>query len=101
MADKEKLTREWVEVAEESDGGAIHLRPSDYPIPPARGRRHLSLEQRGGSEALGAGATDKLESIGSGSWSLDGDTLHVTAPGWEGNYQIEKLTDDLLILRKR
>lgn len=100
MDNTKLISREWVEIQEESSGARIVFRPIDYPIPPARGRRHLNLEESGVADAKVPGPTDKL--IGkSGKWSLEGRHLHLEAPGWEGEYEVEVLQEDLLVLRKK
>jgi hypothetical protein len=100
MTDTKSITREWVEIQEENKDGIIVLRPLDYPIPPARGRRHLDLGRGGLMDAKSPGPTDKLESSG-GEWSIEGKQLHLKAPGWEGDYDIEELKTERLILRKK
>jgi len=101
MSDANSITREWVEIQEEGKDGLIILRPLDYPVPPVRqGRRHLDLGKGGVMDAKKQGPTDKLESSG-GEWSIEGKHIHLKAPGWEGDYDIEDLKRDILILRKR
>jgi len=100
MADIKSISREWVEIQEESNGGRIVFRPIDYPIPPARGRRHLNLEAGGVADAKVPGPTDKLIGKG-GKWSLEGRRLHLEAHDWEGEYDVEDLQKDLLILQKK
>ena len=102
MADPRQLARKWVEVREESGDDRIVLRPSDYPVSASRGgRRHLELSPKGRVQALGLGATDRLEATGSGGWSLEGEALQLKLKGWEGTYDIEELGDDILVLRRR
>lgn len=102
MADPDELARDWVEVSEEGDGGRVVLRPQDYPIPPSRGpRRHLRLAPSGSVQSLAADARDALETKGQGHWSLNGKTLRLDLGGWEGDYEIEELGTDILILRRR
>ena len=102
MADRAELARDWVEVSEEGDGNRIVLRPQNYPIPPSRGaRRHLRLAPSGGVRSLAAGAGDAIESKGQGHWSLSGETLRLDLGGWEGDYAIEELGTDKLVLRRR
>ena len=106
ITDESKIAREWVEIREESKDGSFVFRPTDFPIPPARGRRHLRLTQQealtdeGTGEGLAAGPADKLEATSVGSWKIDKKTLYVSISGWEGEYQIEELKDDILVLQK-
>ena len=106
VTNENKIAREWVEIREESKDGSLVFRPADFPIPPARGRRHLKLTQlekstdEGTGEVLEAGPVDKLEATSFGSWKIDKKTLYVGISGWEGEYQIEKLQDDILVLQK-
>jgi hypothetical protein len=90
MTDIKFISREWVEIKEESSGARIVFRPIDFPIPPARGRRHLNLEADGVADAKDPGPTDKLIGKG-GKWSLKDRRLHLEAPGWEGEYDVEDL----------
>lgn len=102
MADREMLARDWVEVSEEGDGSRIVLRPAGYAIKPSRGgRRHLRLSPSGGVRSLAQGPGDALETKGSGGWSLKDETLSLDLGGWQGDYQIEQLGDDILVLRRR
>lgn len=102
MADREKLARDWIEVGEEGDGTRIVLRPPDYPVPRSRGgRRRLALAGSGKVRALAPGPADALESAGQGGWSLRGDILVLELPGWQGEYQVERLAEDILVLRRR
>lgn len=100
MIDIKYITREWVEIQEENKDGFIVLRPLDYPIPPARGRRHLDLSAGGLMEAKSPGPADKLESS-VGKWSIEGKQLHIEVPGWGGDYDIEDLKADIMILQKK
>ena len=106
VTDENKIAREWVEIREESKDGSLVFRPADFPIPPARGRRHLKLTQldkstdEGTGEVLEAGPADKLQATSVGSWKVDKKTLYVGISGWEGEYQIEQLQDDILVLQK-
>lgn len=106
MTDGNRIAREWVEIREESKDSSFIFRPIDYPIPPARGRRHLKLIQQGKQKAEGvgegleSGPTDKMEAASIGSWKVNKKILYVSIPGWEGKYQIEELQDDILVLHK-
>lgn len=99
MDDPGKLERHWVEMREESQGDRLVLRPADAPLPPARGRRGLVLRPGNVAEALSPGAADR--SVGTpGTWSLQGDTLTVSAPGWAGRYRVRFQDPDKLVLEK-
>ncbi len=100
MIDVHMLTREWVEIREEGGPERLLFRPTSYKIPPARGRRRLDLREPGQAVAKTPGPTDRLQSS-AGAWSLEGDELRVSAPGWEGAYRIEELTEDKLVLRPK
>jgi hypothetical protein len=101
MADKADIKGKWVEIGEESSGDRMVFFRSGSPIPPARGRRHLELTEQGGAHGAAPGPTDRLESTGSGGWSLEGDRLDIRVPGWEGEYDIEYVQDNKLILKRR
>lgn len=96
--DPELLCREWVEVREENIGNKIVLKPAASNIPPARGRCGLDLSIAGTAKAQSAGPDDKV--VGKpGVWSLIDDGLSVKAPGWDGDYQIEELTEERLVIK--
>ena len=102
MGDDIDISGEWVEVVEQAGKGQLVLLRPDAGVPPSRGgRRHLALADQGRADALGQGATDRLESVGGGGWAVDGGTLTLTLPGWEGTYDIEAIGDCRLILRRR
>ncbi|HID49085.1 MAG TPA: hypothetical protein EYP40_05650 [Chromatiales bacterium] len=101
MTDDPILARRWIEIREESKDDILVFRPEDYPVPPARGRRHLELSAEGQGRALGEGSTDRLETTSEGDWTTDGRTLRLSIPGWEGEYEILDLRDTILSLRKR
>lgn len=100
MVDRALVPRHWVELREENEGDRIVLRPFSAPIPPARGRRSLVLDPQSNAQGRRPGLTDRLvpEDGGAGSWSLEGDILTLSAPGWEGRYKIEELSEDRMIL---
>ena len=100
MVDAGRIARHWVEIREESQGDRLVFRPFEAPIPPARGRRSLVLKPGHAAESRSPGPTDRAVGAG-GEWEIEGDTLTVTAPGWEGRYRIEELSDDRLVLAKQ
>lgn len=97
MNSTELLAREWVEIREESDEKRIVLRPITYNVPPARGRRRLDLSEPGGVAAKSPNAADKMIST-EGTWTYENGELHIEAPGWSGIYQVEELSEDILVI---
>ena len=77
------------------------FRPVTADIPPARGRRRLDLTGPEGAVTRTPGTDDRMESAAPGAWALDGRSLTIDAPVWSGTYDIEAVTDDVLILRPR
>ena len=102
MTDEPKLSRDWVELREESAGDRVVFCPASDALPPSRRpRRRLELAASGGASGKGSGPGDATVLESSGSWSREGQTLHVALPGWDGDYDISELTDNRLVLTKR
>ena len=102
MSDENRISGEWVEVSEQAAEGQLVLLRPDAGVPPSRGsRRHLILADQGRANALGQGATDRLESVGGGGWAYEAGALTLSLPGWEGKYDIVTLDDRKLVLRRR
>ncbi|MGO1501964.1 MAG: hypothetical protein ACTHWH_11860 [Marinobacter sp.] len=98
LCDPNLLCREWVEIREENSGSRIVLKPATSEIPPARGRCGLDLSIAGKAEAQSAGPDDRM--VGKpGVWTLTDNGLSLKAPGWDGDYQIEELTAERLVIR--
>jgi hypothetical protein len=95
--DPAALIGDWVEVREEGGQGQIVLRPANSPIPPARGRRGLTIEQAGVVHARAPGADDRTTST-PGAWSIVGDRLTIDAPGWSGKYHVAQSSPEKLVL---
>jgi hypothetical protein len=98
--DPDALVGSWTHLREQDSGDLVAFRPSDSPIPPARGRKAMDLVAGGNLRQFTAGADDRRV-VSAGSWSLDGRelTLH-TEGGAEERYEVERLTDKELVLRK-
>jgi len=96
------LSREWVEIREESEEGRIVLRPLGPDIPPARGgRRRLDLREPGDASAREPGAADAMEAR-DGSWtSPEEGVLDIAVPGWTGTYTVIELHEDKLVIEPR
>ena len=104
MTEKPDLAGVWIEIREDSTDDKVVFRPVDFPIPPSRGgRRQLDLDASGTAKQFQAGPADKPEQAGNGSWSLQDDarTLNISLPGWEGVYDVEEATEDMLVLRRK
>ncbi len=101
MVDRKALCRDWVVMREESTGDRLVLRPADDILPPSRQpRRRLELAGSGAAMTRARGPADATMPESTGSWSFEGDRLHVALPEWQGNYDIRELTDDRLVLEK-
>lgn len=97
MADAEKLMKRWIEQREENTADRVVFRPAGYDLPPARGRRALDLSTADKAVARVPGPTDRPESQ-LGTWSVDGNTLTLAVGPWHGQFPIEELTSDKLVI---
>jgi hypothetical protein len=89
----------WVHVREQdSQVGRVYLR-SGTPIPPARGRKSITL-QPGGALINGLIGPDDRPLAGAGTWSSEADdTLVLTPDGQPAQrYRIVELTEARLVL---
>jgi hypothetical protein len=75
-------------------------RRGDRPFPPSRGRVSLTFEP-GGEVLVGGPGPDDRRSASPGRWDLDGSHLKVEAPGYSGDFDVEQIEDDRLVLRRR
>ena len=86
---------------EESTKDRLVFRTAHYAFPPSRGRRSITFIRDGTAKVNFPGPDDRRASS-DGLWSAKGKLLHVEAPGWLGEYEIESLEPDkLVILKKR
>ena len=97
MSELEKLARHWVEIAEESTPERIVLKPMSEKIPPARGRRWLDLSSPGQAAAFTANRADKMTAK-QGDWKFQDGLLELKAPGWNGEYEIEEINEEILVI---
>jgi hypothetical protein len=95
-----RIAGPWVQSHEEGDRDRIVLRRPDYPFPPARGRVAITLEPGGGVDARHPGADDRSVP-GTGAWSLSGSRLVISAPGLAGEFDVESIDEQTLILRRK
>jgi hypothetical protein len=97
--DADKLIGSWVQSQEEGDRDRIVMRRPDYPFPPARGRVAIALEP-GGEVGVRPPGPDDRSVPGRGAWSLSGSRLEISAPGLAGEFDVESVDDDALVLRR-
>lgn len=95
-----KLLARWVHSHEEDEGDKLVFRTSEFTFPPARGRTVVRLCADGVAEMELAGPDDRTVRP-SGSWSLAGRKLTVAAPGFAGEFEIESVDEQSLVLRRQ
>lgn len=96
----DQLLGTWRHSHEESHGDRIVLRPADFAFPASRGRRGITLRDRGVAEVEYPGPTDRTARA-LGRWALEGKRLMIDALGWSGTFEIEIAGKEMLVLRKR
>ncbi len=102
MEHQEKLLGAWVEIQERGDDGRVVLMRPDAGVPPSRGgRRRLEIDAEGHASSMAQGATDRMETSATGAWDMHDDIIDLKLDGWEGEYNVEKMTDTELILNRR
>jgi len=102
---KKYLARQWVHAYEEDSGGNEVYRPSDYKLPPARGREVLDLGSLSKGSRSIPGADDRPLST-SGRWVISEDVKTLSfqpATGAAGrvSYELVSVEEEKLILRRR
>lgn len=97
--DPARLARHWVHSHEEDRGGLMVFRPGDYSFPPARGRQGFTLLEGGRTVVDAPGADDRPTSA-AGRWRVQGGHLSIEAPGWSGEFEIESVEEDRLVVRR-
>jgi hypothetical protein len=96
----DRLLGRWVHSHEEDEPGRMVFRKGDRTFPPSRGRVSLAMEP-GGVVVVGGPGPDDRQSTGAGRWVVDGTHLSVNAPGWSGDFDVEQVEGDKLVLRRR
>lgn len=94
----EGLSGRWVHSHEEDEQGRTVFRSGGFEFPPSRGRLAFTLQPDGTAGVDAPGPTDRPVSH-EGSWHIDGDLLVITSPHWSGEFSVESLDDDRLVLR--
>jgi hypothetical protein len=96
----DKLLGRWAHSHEEGQGNRLVFRPADFAFPPSRGRTTLVFAAGGDLQVEGPGPDDRRRTT-SGRWSLQGNILTTTAPGWSGAFDIEAVDERALVHRPR
>jgi hypothetical protein len=96
----DKLLGRWAHSHEEGQSNGLVFRPADFAFPPSRGRTTLVFAAGGDLQVEGPGPDDRRRTT-SGRWSLQGNILTTTAPGWSGAFDIEAVDERALVLRRR
>ena len=97
-----ELTGQWVEIEEECSSDRLVFKSINSRIPPRRGgRRRLNLEGSGATESLQQGPADGLVQVSGSDWRLQSGLLSLDTAAWRGTYEIETLTGEELILKKK
>jgi hypothetical protein len=99
--DAGQLVGSWVHSHEEDTPTSMVFRRPSYAFPPSRGRMSIALTEDGGLTVGGPGADDRRTDR-DGRWTLDGDQLELSAQTWlSGQFDIEELGSDRLVLHRR
>jgi hypothetical protein len=99
---RNELTGTWLRSFEEETSGEYVFRSRGFAFPRTRApRSELRLRADGTVVALGAGPTDRLEvRPGLGEWSVRGSTLSLRTPPLTGEFTLEVIEPDRLVLRR-
>ena len=98
--DRAALIGSWMHSHEESEGGRLVYRPSDYAFPPARGRDGFELRSDGAIERFGPGPDDRQQTQ-HGKWTLSGEQLRLdVAGGRSERYVVDEADDARLVLQR-
>jgi hypothetical protein len=94
-----RLAGTWYRSFEEEHGEDLVFRPPSYTFPAARAPRPaLRLSDDGTAAALVAGPDDRARGE-TGSWTLDGVTLGVRTPQLTGDFLVQDVEADRLVVR--
>jgi len=100
--DRKLLVRHWVHAPEEDTATETVYRPSDFPLPPSRGRAGFEFSGDGTFKRIGIGATD-ISRVTQGSWkieSADAKEVSVTVDNEPRLMKIQELKQDRLAIKK-
>ena len=96
---KDELVGRWVHSHEEDTADFVVYRNSDYPFPPSRGRRAITLEKEGVAIAEYPGPDDR-PARSTGTWTLNGDILTISTPGWSHTFKLVEISPDFVTFHK-
>lgn len=98
-SERAPLLKCWVHSHEEDSGERMVLRPSEYPFPRARmARQAMALGENGEAEVEQPGPGDAATSTG--NWTLEGRNLRIVTPDFSGEYELESVDEEVLVLRR-
>ena len=93
------LLKRWLHSHEEDDGERLVFRPAQYSFPRSRGARQaMMLGEDGQAEVELAGPADA--STSTGRWGLEGRNLRIVTPDFLGEYELDSLDEEVLVLRR-
>ncbi len=100
VAGRDQLVGRWVHSHEEDTDDEMVFRPATRSFPPSRGRTRLELRADGTYVESSPGPVD-LPEQSTGSWSLEGDRLMLTARAGRPDHawQISAAESDRLMVR--
>ena len=96
---KDELVGRWVHSHEEDTADLVVYRNAEYPFPPSRGRRAFTLEKEGVAIAEFPGPDDRT-ARSEGSWTLHGDILTISTPGWSHAFKLADISPNFVTFQK-
>jgi len=96
---KDELVGKWIHSHEEDTADLVVYRNADYPFPPSRGRRAITLEKEGVAIAEYPGPDDR-QARSTGTWTLHGDILTISTPGWSHTFKLVEISPDFVTFHK-
>lgn len=98
--DEDSIEGAWTHSHEEDEGDRLVFRYSEFAFPPSRGRTEITLKS-GGVVEVGYPGPDDRRKRSPGRWTLEGNLLEIEAPGWSGTFEIESLSRQALVVRRK
>lgn len=96
---EDELIGRWVHSHEEDKANVVVYRNSNYLFPRSRGRRAITLE-KGGVAVVEYPGPDDRPVRSTGTWTLEGDKLKISTPGWPQEFKLVNVSPDLVTFQK-